>query len=259
LVLRTNSISQKQALRYSRQINLPGFDLEKQELLLDSHALVIGVGGLGCSAAQFLAGSGIGQLTLVDFDGVDAHNLPRQILYTQSDVGQNKALVAAKRLSEQYPDTKVQAIETKLDDESLLELMPFIDVVIDCSDNIQTRNQLNALCYLAQRPLVSGAAIRAEGQVFCVLPSQHSACYSCLSQFIKSEELSCAEAGVLSPIVGVIGSMQALQAIKIMTGYGKIDVNVVHLFSGFDMQWTNFNINKDESCLVCNAKDDLLE
>lgn len=258
MVLPTNSISDKQALKYSRQINLPGFDLEKQELLLDSHALVIGAGGLGCSAAQFLAGSGIGQLTLVDFDEVDNHNLPRQVLFSQSDVGQNKAIVAAQRLSVQYTDTSIQTINKKLDDEALLELMPFVDIVIDCSDNITTRNQLNALCYLAQRPLVSGAAIRAEGQVFCVIPSLQSACYACLSQFIGHQDLSCSEAGVLSPIVGVIGSMQALQAIKIVTGYGVVDTNVVHLFSGFDMQWTSININKDKSCVVCNASEELL-
>lgn len=246
-----HSLTTDQAMRYSRQIMLSGFDLDKQEILMNANVLLVGVGGLGCAAAQYLVAAGIGNLTLVDDDVVENTNLQRQILHTEENIGMNKcasAKLALKRLSQH---TQIRTLEKRQDDEQLSTLLKEHDLVLDCSDNLATRDQLNQVCYANKTPLVSGAAIRMEGQIFCVLPRQNSACYACLSQLFKEQDLSCMEAGVMSPVVGIIGSSQALEAIKILTDFGQVINNSLLLFDGMAMQWQKFNVPKKSNCPVC--------
>ncbi|GAC13060.1 molybdopterin-synthase adenylyltransferase MoeB [Aliiglaciecola lipolytica] len=244
-------LSHKLAMRYSRQVMLPGFDLEKQELLLSKKVLVIGVGGLGCAAAQYLVASGIAQITLVDDDKVDETNLPRQILHGESDVGMNKCQSAKNKLAKLNSAAKISTIENRLHDDELEQVLIAHDIVIDCSDNLATRNQLNRACLQAQKPLVSGAAIRMEGQIFSMQPSAKNACYGCLSRHFGEQSLTCSDAGVMSPLVGVIGSMQALEAIKIMVDYGQPLNNQLMLFDAMTLQWQRFSVPKSADCKAC--------
>ncbi|GAA0853104.1 molybdopterin-synthase adenylyltransferase MoeB [Aliiglaciecola litoralis] len=249
----TNQLTPKQAMRYSRHIMLPGFDLEKQEQLLASRVLLIGVGGLGCAAAQYLVASGVGELTLVDDDLVDASNLQRQVLHGESDVGISKCASARDSLSKLNSATKLNCVEQRLNDQELLERLQQHDLVLDCSDNLTTRNQLNTLCWKTNTALVSGAAIRMEGQLFCVLPAQQSACYACVSHFFGEQSLTCSEAGVMSPVVGVIGALQALEAIKILVNYGEPLLNTLLLFDAATQQWQRFNVPKRADCQTCGC------
>lgn len=245
-------LSTQQAMRYSRQILLAGFDLDKQEILTNSRALVIGVGGLGCAASQYLVTSGMGKVTLVDDDKVETTNLQRQVLHAESHVGMSKCASALASLSQLNSDTLITTFEERLSDEQLSNMLPDYDVVLDCSDNLETRNQLNRLCYQSMTPLVSGAAIRMEGQLITVVPKDNSACYACVSRLFGEQQLSCVESGVMSPIVGIIGASQALEAIKVVTGYGEIAVNRLQLFDGMTMQWQNISLNKNVNCSICN-------
>lgn len=247
-----DQLTPQQAMRYSRHIMLPGFDLDKQEVLLSCRVLLVGVGGLGCAVAQYLVASGVGTLTLVDNDVVDASNLQRQILHGEKDVGLSKCASAYQSLSQLNSSTKLNTIEHRLNDVELLSQLADHDLVIDCSDNLDTRNQLNRLCWQANTPLVSGAAIRMEGQLFCMIPAQGTACYACVSQFFAEPSLSCADAGVLSPVVGVIGSLQALEAIKILVDYGQPLVNTLLLFDASNQQWQQFTVPKNPDCNVCS-------
>ncbi|MDC0603067.1 molybdopterin-synthase adenylyltransferase MoeB [Aliiglaciecola sp.] len=247
------SISTSQAMRYSRQILLAGFDLDKQEILINSRVLIIGVGGLGCAASQYLAASGVGQMTLVDDDVVELTNLQRQVLHDEASIGEKKVVSASRSLQRINSNVSVSLIEERQSQSELLALVKRHDMVLDCTDNLQTRNTLNRVCYQALTPLISGAAIRMEGQVFCVIPQQKSACYHCISRYFGEQSLSCVEAGVMSPVVGVIGSMQALEAIKVLCGYGEAPVNKLQIFDGMTSQWQSFQVNSDASCEVCGA------
>lgn len=244
-------ISTEQAMRYSRQILLAGFDLEKQETLINASALLVGVGGLGCAAAQYLVASGIGQITLVDDDRVETTNLQRQVLHTESSIGMNKCASAKVALQRINSYVNIDTLENRQTDAQLSTLLHVHDIVLDCTDNLSTRNQLNRLCYAHNTPLVSGAAIRMEGQVMCVLPENQSACYACFSHLFGEQNLSCVESGVMSPIVGIIGASQALEAIKILTSYGESSFNRIMLFDGMTSQWRSFNVAKKEGCSVC--------
>ncbi len=245
------TLTYQQALRYSRQISLPNFDLEKQECLLASKALVIGVGGLGCAAAQFLVASGVGQLTLADDDVVDTSNLQRQVLHNESTVGDTKVASAKKALTQLNSEISIEVVPEKLTEQALEAAIGEHDIVLDCTDNLTSRQQINRYCYKLGVPLVSGAAIRMEGQVFCVVPSKKSACYACFSLLFNEQELSCVEAGVMSPLVGIIGSMQALQAIKLLANYGDIPVNQLQFFDAMTSNWQTFNISARPNCPVC--------
>lgn len=239
-------------MRYSRQILLPGFDLDKQEILLNSKALQIGVGGLGCAAAQYLVAAGIGHITLVDDDKVDKSNLQRQILHTEASVGLNKCESAKQALTPLNSDATINIIQHRLSDYELSEQVNSHDIVIDCSDNIETRNQLNLACIKKQKPLVSGAAIRMEGQLSSFLPGANNPCYQCLSAMFTEQNLSCVEAGVMSPIVGIVGAMQALECIKILTDFGKPLTNKLMMLDGNSMQWQTFTIAKNPTCAACS-------
>ncbi len=245
-------ITTEEALRYNRQILMPGFDLERQERLLSSRALIIGGGGLGCSVAQFLCASGVGTLSVIDDDNVELTNLPRQILHTEADVGKPKVASIKAALAMLNSKTKVIAINDRAIHSNLSSLVKEHDIVLDCSDNLETRNLINSLSYQFGVPLVSGAAIQMHGQVFCSMPSEKSACYACISRYFNAPNLSCMESGVMSPLVGIIGATQAIEAIKILSGFGKTAINKLQLYDAMQSEWQTINIKKHANCYVCN-------
>lgn len=244
-------MNDEQLLRYSRQIMLPDVDLDGQDKLLTARVLIIGVGGLGSPVAMYLAAAGVGHLTLVDFDTVDLTNLQRQIAHTTQRIGMNKAVSAAQGLRELNPDVNIECIEQFLDTEELVAQVKLATVVIDCTDNFQTRFAINAACVAAKVPLVSGAAIRLEGQVAVFDARQeHSPCYRCLYEE-DSDDLTCAANGVLAPLVGVVGSMQALEAIKLICGFGTSLTGRLLLLDARHSQWRELKLPKDPHCPVC--------
>lgn len=239
-------------MRYSRQILLAGFDLEKQELLINSSVLMIGVGGLGCAAAQYLVASGIGKITIVDDDVVETTNLQRQILHFESSIGDKKVDSAARTLRSINHFVEVLTIDKRMTPAELSKAINEHDLVLDCSDNLATRNLLNSLCYQQNTPLVSGAAIRMEGQVFCIIPQRKTACYECISHFFGEQNLSCVEAGVMSPVVGIVGASQANEAIKILTQYGTVPVNTLQLFDAMTSNWESITVKPLANCNTCS-------
>lgn len=244
-------LSTQQALRYSRQLMLPAMDFRGQEALLASKVLLVGIGGLGCAAAPYLVASGVGSITLVDDDTIDRSNLQRQILYKEADIGQSKAQQAAASLRQLNSEIEINVLQQRLTSEQLAILVPEYSLVLDCTDNLTTRNAINAACVKAKVPLVSGAAIRFEGQVVSFSMQGDAACYHCLSQLFGEQQLTCMEAGILSPVVGVIGSMQALEAVKILAGVGTPLFGKLQLFDALTGQWRQFNLSKNGSCPVC--------
>jgi adenylyltransferase/sulfurtransferase len=246
-------ITTEQALRYSRQILLAGFDLDKQELLINSRVLMIGVGGLGCAAAQYLVAAGIGQLTLVDDDIVDTTNLQRQVLHFENSIGDKKVKSAQRTLNSINHFVDIKTIDTRLSSNELDALALQHDLILDCSDNLETRNLLNDVCYLSGKPLVSGAAIRMEGQIFCVIPALKTACYACVSHFFGEQNLSCVESGVMSPVVGIVGASQANEAIKILTQFGQQSANKLQFFDAMTSTWESFKVNPLPQCKTCSA------
>ncbi len=249
----SQQITPKQALRYSRQINLSSIDLEGQEKLLNSHALVLGLGGLGCAAAQFLVASGVGRIGLIDFDEVELSNLQRQILYTPDDVGKPKVESAARQLSNQNPEVKLEVYFEKADKNLLENLVGEYDVILDCSDNLETRLMLNQVCFQSHTPLVSGAAIRMEGQLMVFTYKANQPCYACVASLFKDPELSCVESGVLSPVVGVIGSIQAVEAIKVITGAGEVMTAKMLQYDGFTGNFMSLGISRNKRCECCGS------
>ncbi|KKO49760.1 molybdopterin-synthase adenylyltransferase [Arsukibacterium sp. MJ3] len=244
-------LSTAQALRYSRQLMLPALDFRGQEALLASSVLLIGMGGLGCAAAPYLVASGVGSITLVDDDNIDRSNLQRQILYREADIGLNKAKQAAASLSQLNSEIEINALQQRLNAEALMQLVPQYSLVLDCTDNLTTRNGINAACVKAKVPLVSGAAIRFEGQVASFSMQGDGACYHCLSQLFGEQQLTCMEAGILSPVVGIIGIMQALETVKILASVGTPLYGKLQLFDALTSQWRQFSLNKSLDCIVC--------
>lgn len=242
-----------QLLRYSRQIMLPDVDLDGQEKLLNARVLIIGLGGLGSPVAMYLAAAGVGHLVLADFDTVDLSNLQRQIIHTTARIGQNKTVSAAQTLRELNPEIHITCIEKLLEAEALAKQISAATVVVDCSDNFVTRFAINAACVAARIPLVSGAAIRLEGQV-AVFDARdpNSPCYRCLYEE-SDEDLTCAANGVLAPLVGVIGSMQALETIKLITGFGSTLSGRLLLLDARHSQWRELKLPKDQDCPVCKV------
>ena len=243
----------QQLLRYSRQIMLPDVDIDGQEKLLAARVLIIGLGGLGSPVAMYLAAAGIGYLVLADFDRVDLSNLQRQIAHTTDRIGHTKVESAAHTLRALNPDVQLICITQALDAESLALHIANVDVVVDCCDNFSTRFAVNAACVAAKIPLVSGAAIRLEGQV-AVFDNRDSncPCYRCLYDEDSEENTTCAANGVLSPLVGIIGSMQALEAIKLIVGFGKTLAGKLLLFDARYSQWRELKLPKDTQCPVCS-------
>ena len=244
-----------QLLRYSRHILLNELGDLGQQQLLDSHAVVIGAGGLGCSAALFLASSGMGHITLVDHDEVDLTNLQRQIGHNTERIGQAKVNSARQAMLALNPDTWVTALQQKADAALLDKLLPTAQVVLDCSDNFQTRHMLNLACVQHRVPLVSGAVIRLDGQLTTYDARQSdSPCYACVFPPDQApEEISCATMGVLAPLVGVIGSLQAAEALKLMTGIGSSLVGRLQMLDGRSLAWTEMRLRRHANCPVCST------
>ncbi len=245
----------EELLRYSRHILLPGLDVSGQERLLAASVLVVGLGGLGSPAALYLAASGIGRLILVDDDEVDLSNLQRQIAHATADISRPKVESARDACLAVNPSIAVSALVQRLAGQALQELVFSVDLVVDCSDNFTTRFALNKACVAERKPLVSGAAIRSEGQL-SVFDSRrdNSPCYRCLySPDGGEEQLDCATAGVLSPVVGVIGSMQALEAVKLLSGFGQPLTGRLLLLDGATMDIRTLTLGKDPACPVCGG------
>ncbi|WP_032092793.1 molybdopterin-synthase adenylyltransferase MoeB [Necropsobacter rosorum] len=221
--------------RYNRQIVLKEVDFDGQEKLKDSTMLIVGLGGLGCAAAQYLAAAGVGTLILLDFDKVSLSNLQRQILYNDSRLDSLKVESAKIALQQINPHIQIHTVSRILDDEPLAALIRRADVVLDCTDNVTTRNQLDRHCQQSRTPLVSGAAIRMEGQVSVFTYAPQTPTYHSLSRLFGDNELSCVEAGVLSPIVGIIGAIQALEAIKVRLNIGKNLCGRLLMIDGLNM------------------------
>lgn len=238
--------------RYSRQIVLAEVGVNGQQLLRDSTALIVGVGGLGAAAALYLAGAGLGRLLLCDRDRVELSNLQRQVIYRQGDVGRAKIAAAAQHLAELNGECRVETLPGPLLPDALAQAVREVDVVLDCSDNFPTRASVNAACVAARKPLVSGAAIRFEGQLALFDPARGSACYACLYPQAGETQETCEEAGVLGPAVGTIGSLQALLALKHLLGLGQ-DAGKLHLWDALQMRWRCLNIPRDPECAVCGG------
>jgi molybdopterin/thiamine biosynthesis adenylyltransferase len=284
-------LSTKQVMRYNRQIVLPQVDIDGQELLASSRILIIGVGGLGNAAATSLCGSGVGKITLIDNDIVEHTNLPRQTLFDESQVGQSKVMAAKVRLTQINSDCEIVSIEASLLQDNMpltagnrageertesdsaeggatmrgasaLEkaeinthkLFSEHDIVLDCTDNTQSRDLINRLCYKHGVPLISGAAIRFEGQLFVAKPGE-SQCYACLRRLFSAPELSCTEAGIFSPIVNIVGTYQALLAMQVLMGVGSVPVNTLLTFDGLQHEWQQWTLPATLQCDVCGNQN----
>lgn len=244
-----------QLLRYSRHILLPEIDVEGQQHIVDARVLVIGAGGLGSPAAMYLASAGVGTLVLADDDDVDLTNLQRQILHTHESVGQAKVLSGKATLARINPEVEVVPIKTRLKGEALEEQVALADVVLDCCDNFETRHAVNRACFKHRKPLVSGAAIRFDGQLYVFdLREGEGPCYHCL--FPEAEDVEtvrCATMGVFAPITGIIGASQAAEALKLLAGCGTSLAGRLLLLDGLNMDWRSIGLAKDPSCAVCGV------
>jgi len=247
-----SELNDEQLLRYSRQIMLPEIDIAGQEKLLDSSVLIIGLGGLGSPAAIYLAGAGVGELVLSDHDTVDVSNLQRQIVHRNDTIGETKVASAARSLQQLNPGTRIQSVDRKLEGDELLQAVNAADVVLDATDNFGARYAVNDACWQTTTPLVSGAAIRWEGQVAVFDPrSADSPCYRCLYSEGDDEALNCSENGVIAPVVGIIGTCQAMEAIKLITGVGDTLTGHVLYFDAKRMEWRKLGLSPDPNCATC--------
>ena len=244
-----------QLLRYSRHILLNELGIEGQDKLLASHALVIGAGGLGSPVALYLGSAGVGRITLVDHDKVDATNLQRQIAHTLGRLGQSKAESARTAIAQINPDPQVTCITQRADAALLDKLVPEADVVIDCCDNFETRQAVNRACVQHRKPLVSGAAIRMDGQVSVFDSTRPEApCYACVFPPDPApEETRCATMGVFAPLVGIIGTVQAAEALKILSGMGSHMAGRLLMLDGRELSWTDIRVGRNADCPVCAA------
>lgn len=241
-----------QLLRYSRQILLPQVDVAGQEKLLGSHALIVGLGGLGSPIAMYLAAAGIGHLTLVDYDKVDLSNLQRQIVHNTERIGEPKTESAAHTLRILNPDVRIHTITKRLDEAALAEQVRTVDVLVDASDNFDTRFMLNRVSVATRTPLVSGAVIRMEGQIAVFDPrAANSPCYRCLYGEGETIDERCSETGVLAPLPGIIGAVQATEAIKVLLALGESLAGRLLLLDAMTMEWRTLRLKKDPACPVC--------
>ncbi|OUR65469.1 molybdopterin-synthase adenylyltransferase MoeB [Methylophaga sp. 42_25_T18] len=241
-----------QLLRYSRQILLPQLDIVGQQKLLNSHVLIVGLGGLGSPVSMYLAAAGVGHLTLVDDDHVELSNLQRQIVHGQQDIGRSKVASAADTLKEINDEVELELIDERLEGERLELAVKAADIVVDCSDNFATRFLLNDVTQRCQTPLVSGAAIRMEGQVTVYDSRQAgSACYRCLYEDTGELQQTCSESGVLSPLLGIIGGIQAVETVKCITDVGENLSGRLLILDAFTMSWREIKLRQDPNCPVC--------
>ena len=242
-------------LRYSRHILLDEIGIEGQQRLSNSHVLLIGAGGLGSACAPYLVAAGIGHLTMIDHDQVDLTNLQRQIIHNTESVGQPKVASAKIMLEHLNPGVKITAIEAHADDSRLATIIPNVDVVVDCTDNFKTRHLINRQCVAFKKPLVSGAAIQFDGQV-SIFDQRNplSACYACLfPEDEEFEEAKCSTMGVFSPLVGVIGSIQAAQVLQMIAQFGEPLTGRLLIWDAKDTSMTQIKLHKNHACKVCQS------
>jgi len=245
-------MNDEQLLRYSRQILLPQFGAEGQLRLLQSHVLIIGLGGLGSPVSMYLAAAGVGRLTLVDHDAVDLSNLQRQIVHRSDNIGQAKVESARSNLLQLNPEIQIDTINRDLDETELQQLVGQVDVVVDATDNYPIRFAINRACVQQKKPLVSGAAIRLEGQVSIFdMRRDDSPCYRCLYDEAGSVAETCSENGVIAPMVGIIGSIQALETIKLIADLGQPLTGRLLITDGLQQEWRSLKLRKDPTCPVC--------
>ncbi|MDF3933287.1 molybdopterin-synthase adenylyltransferase MoeB [Pseudomonas citronellolis] len=248
-------LNDDELLRYSRQILLPQIDIDGQLRLKESRVLIVGLGGLGSPVALYLAAAGVGELHLADFDSVDLTNLQRQVLHDSTQVGRGKVDSAMTRLAAINPQVKLVPHRRALDEDSLAAVLAQVDLVLDCCDNFATREAVNAACVAAGKPLVSGAAIRLEGQLSVFDPRRDdSPCYHCLYGHGSEAELTCSEAGVAGPLVGLVGSLQALEALKLLAGFGEPLVGRLLLVDALGTRFRELRVKRDPQCPVCGVR-----
>lgn len=241
--------------RYSRHLLLPEIGEAGQARIREARVLVIGLGGLGSPVAMYLAASGVGHLVLVDFDHVELSNLQRQVIHATDDIGRDKVASAKDRIRALNPEVAVTTLAYVLEDDELAAEVAKADVVVDASDNFETRFGLNALCYRLGKPLVSGAAIRMEGQVGVFDPREReSGCYRCLYTDESGEGEACAQVGVLAPLLGIIGSVQATEALKLIVGMGRPMAGRLLILDALDMEWRMLKLPRDPECPVCGTE-----
>jgi adenylyltransferase/sulfurtransferase len=250
----SNDLTDSQLLRYSRQIMLPELDIAGQQALLDATVVIIGLGGLGAPAALYLAAAGIGQLILVDDDAVELSNLQRQIIHHTQDIGSTKVQSAAGRLAELNPDVVTRPVHGRLDEAQMQSLFTDATVIVDATDNFSSRYLINRVAWRTATPLVSAAAIRWEGQISVFDPGvADSPCYQCLYPSGDDQALNCAESGVVAPLVGIIGTCQALETIKLISGAGESLVGQLLFFDSLRMDWRKLRLPKDPNCATCST------
>ena len=244
-------MKQQQKDRYARHMRLPQIGEKGQQAILDASALIVGVGGLGSPAAMYLAAAGIGKLVLVDYDIVETSNLQRQIIHRDDAVGEDKVESGRRSVAALNPECEVEVISYQMDYEELRDVVAAADIVLDCSDNYPTRFDNNRACVETATPLVTGAAIRLEGQIMNYQPAADTACYQCLYTHAYGAEESCELEGVLGPVVGVIGTMQAVQTLLILAGQGEAMENRLMLFDAYAMEWQSVRLPKNPDCPAC--------
>jgi molybdopterin/thiamine biosynthesis adenylyltransferase len=246
-------MNDEQLLRYSRHLLLEEIDVEGQEKLLNAHVLIVGAGGLGSAVAPFLAAAGVGRITLMDHDSVDLTNLQRQIMHTEKSVGISKVASAKEFLQNLNSTVQIETIQAKATSQLLDDLLPNIDIVLDCTDNFSTRHLINAACVKKFTPLVSGSALKFDGQVSVFDPRNSSSpCYACIfSPDEQFEEVSCSSMGIFSPLVGIIGAIQAAQALQVLIGFGEPLVGRMLLWNGRTTQIDQIRISRNNECSVC--------
>jgi adenylyltransferase/sulfurtransferase len=247
-------MNDEQLLRYSRQLMLPEMDIAGQQKLIDATVLIVGMGGLGCPAAMYLAAAGVGHLIIADDDVVELTNLQRQIAHSQANLGAAKVVSIQETLRGLNPDLKITALYKRLQGEDLSQAVSQADLVVDACDNFSTRFAINKSCIEHRKPLVSGAAIRMEGQV-AVFDSRdsESPCYQCLYSQGNDDEASCAQNGVIAPLVGIIGSVQAMEAIKLLVGMGGSLTGRLLLLDAKTLQWQEMKLPRDSNCQACGV------
>ena len=242
----------KQLLRYSRHILLPQLGIDGQQTLLDARVLIVGLGGLGSPVAMYLAASGVGHLVIVDRDRVELSNLQRQIVHTTNNIGVDKSASARQTLQALNPDIRISTFHQTLPADALTEQVRLADAVVDASDNFATRFGLNRLCVDRKKPLISGAVIRLEGQVTTFRADHRdSPCYRCLYRDMDEIAEACSETGVLAPVAGIIGSIQATETLKVLAGIGQTLKGRLLILDALTMEWREVRLRKDPECPVC--------
>lgn len=242
--------------RYSRQMLLPNYDVDGQLNLAKKSVVMIGAGGLGNICAAYLSGAGVGHLTIIDDDDLELSNLPRQVMYTEADIGESKVMALKSALQSRNHETDISAIRQRLDDDNIDGLLEGVDVIVDCCDNFSTRKRVHRWALANHVALVSGAAIRWEGQQVNFRYDQSlTPCYECLYPELSDQQMSCNVSGVMGPVVGIIGVQQALEAIKILAGKGEAKHGILRLFDGLNGDWRTMRLSTDHECPVCQVEN----